>query len=722
MPWGRTDKPLEATSDDKLKIGPYAKGLANFIETTTTPMTIGLQGEWGSGKTSLMQLVKKDVAPHSDGPKQHDGPVRAVWFDAWQYGALGNADMLGLLMLRDLSSLLLRDIRDDDSVGHRFMRRLGVAFKSAAPAVAGTLTNAVTGGVGGDVATNAMQGMLSDSGGESDLRKAFAALVAESLNKTNQKRMVIFIDDLDRIQPDRAVRLLEVLKNFMDVDKCVFVVACDYQVVREGVRKLMNITEKEDEKVDAFFHKIFQVPFHMPSSSYSIESMLIGYLHDRLIKAEQHKGHSKTFLDNGKKPESGAWLSKLVNVVRLGIGTNPRAFKRYMNLLDLMSCVDDAFEKETLSRWNTARAHQDETIKWIISLLPIIALQQRWQRSSPFILRKAGDIDKRLARKHPELKEITLFERRIRTLTQDWSGVGDENHPDRDNHESSVYPDGRLAGHLRALYGVGEESVHETDGRELMALRDFMTAWRDLLNRGQNRKLLTRDELAKIIQWSERMMAMGTTDAEVSKLELFEDACVESCELSGDDISAIPERILSVTKVSRAFPKAYPTPETFPLKLNFNNIATTLLNISSKSLKLTLHVGQSKQDYLGLPTLHSLGITFVEEIEALGISCKWTGQSSAERREKRNSVIIELKGIKDANGLFSQEKLNEMLHALFKFLRGLQEDVRIFEQRLENGESLDSLISHITPASEMSGNVLTQGDNAPEVLEEPVPA
>ena len=67
----------------------------------------------------------------------------------------------------------------------------------------------------------------------------------------------------------------------MDVNNCVFVVACDYDVVREGVRALMKIDDKD--KVDAFFHKIFQVPFHMPIGAYSIDSMFERYVVDKML-------------------------------------------------------------------------------------------------------------------------------------------------------------------------------------------------------------------------------------------------------------------------------------------------------------------------------------------------------------------------------------------------------------------------------------------------------
>lgn len=49
--------------------------------------------------------------------------------------------------------------------------------------------------------------------------------------------MVIFVDDLDRLQPAKAVELLEVLKVFLDCEKCVYVLAVDYEVVTQGIKQ-----------------------------------------------------------------------------------------------------------------------------------------------------------------------------------------------------------------------------------------------------------------------------------------------------------------------------------------------------------------------------------------------------------------------------------------------------------------------------------------------------
>ena len=54
-----TDSPISKFEEDFLKLQRYAKSLSSFIQNSDTPITIGLQGEWGTGKTSL---AKKGIA------------------------------------------------------------------------------------------------------------------------------------------------------------------------------------------------------------------------------------------------------------------------------------------------------------------------------------------------------------------------------------------------------------------------------------------------------------------------------------------------------------------------------------------------------------------------------------------------------------------------------------------------------------------------------------
>ena len=62
---GIVDEPNPGSSEDTLGIDRHATALTNFIKYTTTPMTIGIQGEWGSGKTSLLNSIYHSLETES---------------------------------------------------------------------------------------------------------------------------------------------------------------------------------------------------------------------------------------------------------------------------------------------------------------------------------------------------------------------------------------------------------------------------------------------------------------------------------------------------------------------------------------------------------------------------------------------------------------------------------------------------------------------------------
>jgi ABC-type polysaccharide/polyol phosphate transport system ATPase subunit len=63
---GRADRPVGTESNDRPDLGKYAEALRDFVLDCDTTMTIGIQGEWGSGKTSLMNMVRGRIVvrPH----------------------------------------------------------------------------------------------------------------------------------------------------------------------------------------------------------------------------------------------------------------------------------------------------------------------------------------------------------------------------------------------------------------------------------------------------------------------------------------------------------------------------------------------------------------------------------------------------------------------------------------------------------------------------------
>jgi len=108
-------------------------------------------------------------------------------------------------------------------------------------------------------------------------------------------RILVYIDDLDRLQPIRAVELLEVLKIFFDYKNCVFVLAIDYNVVVSEVKSKYG-TDITADKGRSFFNKIIQAPFKMPVAQYDISDFVQKSLKS-IAKIDCNNEDAKNFVD-----------------------------------------------------------------------------------------------------------------------------------------------------------------------------------------------------------------------------------------------------------------------------------------------------------------------------------------------------------------------------------------------------------------------------------------
>ena len=301
---GVTDVPLLSMDEDLFSVKPYVTGLSSFINTCETPMTISIQGDWGSGKTSMMNMIKENMLD----------TVWPIWFNTWQFSQFRMGNGLAFSMI----DVLIKGLGGKKNVLSTVAKGvLGFTRKVACVA-----TDAV---VGGEAA-----GMIRDVTTPTEdvdvaqeilrLKENFQKLVDEKLAKENKNRVVIFVDDLDRLEPAKAVELLEILKLFLDCKNCVFILAVDYEVVTTGIR------EKYGDNVSAqkgrnFFDKIIQLPFKMPVAHYSV-SKYVGDMMDKIgISIEGNDNELFTAL------------------IRTSIGFNPRAMKRLFNTYQLLDFV-----------------------------------------------------------------------------------------------------------------------------------------------------------------------------------------------------------------------------------------------------------------------------------------------------------------------------------------------------------------------------------------------
>lgn len=327
-------------------IQKYQNALVKFIRLTNTPITIALQGEWGSGKTSLMNQLRYELCD------KEGAPYFPVWVNTWQYSLMKTPPQAIISILEGCINQI-GEINPDHK-WNESKKKIGGIFKKMASV--GAKVAASTVGVDGDVVDE----LFGGESAESDilqLKNEIAKLIAEALKMNPSKiGFTFYIDDLDRIDPPVAVEILELLKNIFDLDKCVFILAIDYDVVIKGLRsKFGELTDKNEREFRAFFDKIIQLPFSMPVASYNVDTFLV----DALQKIE---------FFSTKELENEALAESLSEIARLSVGSNPRSLKRLSNTLSLISIINEVDDDDEA---NDTTATQTKLINFALVCMQI---------------------------------------------------------------------------------------------------------------------------------------------------------------------------------------------------------------------------------------------------------------------------------------------------------------------------------------------------------------
>lgn len=302
--------------DDRLGTADYAKGVAGFIRTCDTPLTLAIQGDWGTGKTTLMNFIKESL---DDAAQDGTKPVGIICLDTWLYGATYGDKELPLVLLSDLIKKLAAIPGPDKGFGEVVKKRFEDASKLLLRGVAIALeAKTGNGTIAGSVEDfgRALIGNASEDNWATLLKKTLVDTVNVLVegDSAPYSRLVFFVDDLDRLNPAAAVNTLEVLKNLLEFEGCVFVLALDFSVVEQGLQD--KYPKMSAKKQRYFFEKIIQVPFALPVETYDIDRYVESLLQD--MAAENFDKQRYTQLIKDVLPQK-----------------NPRQIKRAMNLLRL---------------------------------------------------------------------------------------------------------------------------------------------------------------------------------------------------------------------------------------------------------------------------------------------------------------------------------------------------------------------------------------------------
>lgn len=293
----------------------YVNGLIKFIEHSSAPITIALQGEWGSGKTSMMTRLERALCT---GEK---APFIGVNINTWEYSMMSSPEITVYKILAKLVRELTGGDNDSKKKVSKILRGLYRGGREALKMIPGINVAVEMANVPTELPSEENDISLSE------LREELQTAVQMRIAEKGQRGVIVFVDDLDRLNPPVAVEILELLKNVFTLENCIFVLAIDYDVVVKGLEpKFGKLTDKNEREFRSFFDKIIQVPFSLPVSSYRPMDFVlnalvgIGYLKD----IDTSDPNVRT---------------RFSSVVESSVGKNPRSIKRLINTLSLLDCI-----------------------------------------------------------------------------------------------------------------------------------------------------------------------------------------------------------------------------------------------------------------------------------------------------------------------------------------------------------------------------------------------
>ncbi|MCR5205793.1 MAG: KAP family NTPase [Lachnospiraceae bacterium] len=367
-----SDEPIKKVSDDRLEVKKHVDGFARFIRECDTPLTISIQGKWGSGKTSFFQMVQNKIEDEqkeienehqiedsdNEGVKvkiqgQYTNKMLPkccfVTFNAWRYSQFNKESNLPASLLASIANQIDEQLVDekndtklleDQTYSEEKQKRKERknSFKKGIALLAAIGNRYLEKKTGANIKEekkkvendfNDINEFLNDVDDLSKLQSNFEGYINDILEEkfgkrinknTIDSRMIVFIDDLDRLIPEKAVDLLDTIKIFLDCPSCVFVLAVDYDVVIKGVEaKYKGMLDKKKKK--DYFEKIIQVVFRLPNAMLSIE----GYITSIAKELKINIAHAKDLVLFARKAEKD----------------NPRGIKRLINNYRLITTINE---------------------------------------------------------------------------------------------------------------------------------------------------------------------------------------------------------------------------------------------------------------------------------------------------------------------------------------------------------------------------------------------
>lgn len=265
------DLPITKIEDDTLNRGSFAQSLAQVLlqYSLSSSFSIGLYGEWGSGKTSLLNMVLEIV-------EQSDENTVILRFNPW---LCSDARQLTTQFFKQMATAI-RLKKETSTQAWELIDQYADIFDAASLIpVAGTFV-AIAGKILTKQAKKKTEQPVNDLQGIKN--KIIEKMIEENL------KIIVSIDDIDRLSEEEIIAVFQLVKALADYPKTIYLLAFDYDVVVKALGKVQHGDGKE------YLEKVIQVPFEIPAPSMEsihdaffskLDSILGNIPEDKLDKA-----------------------------------------------------------------------------------------------------------------------------------------------------------------------------------------------------------------------------------------------------------------------------------------------------------------------------------------------------------------------------------------------------------------------------------------------------
>ena len=385
--------PDNETDRDFLNFSGVADTIAEIVvQANGRPASIGVSGSWGSGKSSMIKLVRRSLEERAEGRSS----FVFVEFNAWLYQGYDDARaaLLEVIATKLAEEAAARETGIDKA--KKLLKRvnwLRAAKLGAGSALALALGLPPTGLVGGVL--RAGTNLASGSGDESDIADLekgaaeagddFGGLlkprpelsppreiysIRENFRQTLEElgvTLVVLIDDLDRCLPPTTISTLEAIRLFLFLERTAFVIAADDAMIKHAVRQ--HFGGVDDDLVTNYFDKLVQIPIRVPPlGTQEVRAYLILLFVEnsdlpedareairkrvcqRLAEAWRGKRVDRAFVESVHPSLPTELIGRFDTADRLAplmaaasqISGNPRLIKRFLNALSIRMAISNA--------------------------------------------------------------------------------------------------------------------------------------------------------------------------------------------------------------------------------------------------------------------------------------------------------------------------------------------------------------------------------------------